>query len=324
LSAALGFLRPAPAAPAAWTPPAGPRSFLGRAPAALLRSGLLSEEAGLAARFQAGKPFKHVVIDGLLDPAFCGRLIEEFPPYDEKTFRNEHGHPGKAVHQNVRELGPAYRTLDGLGRSPEFLSFVAKVTGISDLLHDPEYMGGGTHENLEEMELDPHVDFTVHKNSGLYRRINLLLYLNPEWDEAWGGGLELHVNPWLPARENPITTISPAFNRCVLFETSDRSWHGFRPIRLPRNKKGLSRRSFAFYLYTREKPGGFPAIPHDLTVFVDRPLPPEFRPGRRLTEEDVRLLKHLIVRRDWKLRYLYDRAIALYNDWRSSEARNKI
>ena len=309
-----------PRRPAAPTKPSAPRSFEAREPATLLRSGLRREETLLAERFQKAQPFKHVVIEGLLDPEFCAQLVEDFPPYDEDAFRNEHGHLGKAVHENVRELGSAYRKMDELARSPEFLRTVSAITGIPDLIHDPDYMGGGTHENLEEMELDPHVDFTVHKKTGLFRRVNILLYLNPEWDEAWGGGLEIHLNPWLPAHENRIQTIAPAFNRCVMFEASDYSWHGFRPIRLPKGKKHLTRRSFALYLYTRDKPKGFLAIPHDLTVFVDRPLPPEIRAGRRLTEEDVRKIKHLIVRRDWKLKYLYDRAIALYNECRQNKS----
>ena len=317
LSGALS--RPAVPSPAAPEPAAAP-AFEGRAPAALLRPEVLRAEAAIAERFRTAKPFKHAVIDGFLDPDFCRALVAEYPPYDPEKFRNEHGHLGKAYHQNVRELGPSYRRLDDLGKSPEFLRFVSGVTGIPDLLHDPGYEGGGTHENLEDMELDPHVDFTVHKTTGLYRRVNLLLYLNSEWDEAWGGSLELHVDPWQSGDKNPIKLVAPAFNRCVLFETSDHSWHGFQRIRLPEDKKGTTRRSFAFYLYTRDLPSGFPKIPGDLTVFVDRPLPPEFRPGRRLTEADVDLLKHLIVRRDWKLRNLYERAIALYNEWDSSQA----
>jgi hypothetical protein len=310
--------RPAPAVetPAA---PAAPVSFEDRDPVSLLHPDVVREQTALAGRFQAGVPFKHVVIDGLLDPEFCRALTAEFPPYEAAAFRNENGDLGKAHHENVSQLGPSYRKLDQLVQTPEFLRLVSAITGIPDLLYDPEYIGGGAHENLEEMELDPHVDFTIHRTSGRYRRVNLLLYLNPTWEESWGGGLELHVNPWLPPSENTIRTVSPVFNRCILFETSEHSWHGFRSIRLPRDRKGLTRRSFAVYLYTRDKPRGFASIPGDLTVFVDRPLPATFRPGLTLSDEDVRVLGHLIVRRDWKLRYLYDRAIALYNDWQASQ-----
>jgi Rps23 Pro-64 3,4-dihydroxylase Tpa1-like proline 4-hydroxylase len=306
----------APAGPA----PAG-SSFEAREPLSLLAPAALAGLESLARNFQTAKPFKHAVVDGLLDPEFCRALAAEFPPYETARFRNTNGDPGKAEHPDMSKLGASYRKLDELFRSPEFLRFAGAVTGIPDLLYDPDYVGGGAHENLEDMELDPHVDFTVRPGNGLYRRVNLLLYLNAEWDESWGGGLELHVNPWLPDDKNPIVTISPVFNRCILFETSDHSWHGFRAIRLPPDRKGLTRRSFALYLYTRVKPRDFAIIPADLTVFVDRPLPPEFRSGRTLSEQDARVLRSAVVRRDWKLRHLYDRALTLYHEWRVSEER---
>lgn len=296
--------RPAPA------PPASPSR-------AEIPPPLKARRRELAAEFQAARPFKHLVIDGFFHPAFCERLCAEFPPYDDARFRNEHNHRGKAHHERIAKLGPAFAELDAFFRSKDFLGFVSELTGIPDLLFDPEYFGGGTHENLEDMELDPHVDFTLHPN-GLYRRVNLLFYLNREWDDAWGGALELHVNPWRPSEQSRPKLVSPSFNRMVIFETSDRSWHGFQRIRLPAGRECVSRKSVALYLYTREDPRGILAIPPDLTVFVDRPLPAHLRPGHTLTDEDMRALGHLIRRRDWKLEYLYGRAIGLFNQWREA------
>lgn len=272
----------------------------------------LARPAELAALFQIARPFKHVVIDGFLDPVFCRQLVDEFPAYDPARFRNAHGHAGKARHEDVKGLGPAYERLDSLVSSGTFRGFIGSLTGIPGLLHDPSYLGAGAHENLDDMELDPHVDFTLHPKSGLYRRVNLLLYLNPEWDDAWGGSLELHEDPWRPAGADRVKRIAPLFNRCVIFETGDSSWHGFEALRLPAGGP-VSRRSFALYLYAEEKPAAVPAIPYGLTVFVDRPLPARFSPGLTLTEDDVRLLNRLIVRRDWKLRHAYRTAIQFFN-----------
>jgi len=262
----------------------------------------------LAARFHAAEPFPHVVIDGFLEPALCRQLVETFPAYDGERFRNDWGELGKAWREDVSRLGPAWAELDRGLRSPEFLGLLSRISGIPHLLFDPAYFGGGTHENLHDMELDPHVDFNLHPQSQLHRRLNLLLYLNDEWDEAWGGALELHTNPWRPPHENHITTIPPLANRCVIFETSDRSWHGFRRIALPEDRRHLSRRSFAMYLYTRERPA-LPLIPHDVTIYTDRPLPDRIHAGYTLTESDVAELGALVSRRDRKLEYLYGRAI---------------
>lgn len=283
----------------------------------ILNAAVIRSRQKLSQEFLRARPFPHLVIDSFLEPSFCRSLVEQFPAYDDARFRNEHGHRGKAHHENVRALGPSFRTLDDCIQSRDFLDFISVVTGIPKLIADPDYYGGGAHENLEDMELDPHVDFTLHPKTGLYRRINLLLYLNLQWELSWGGGLELHVNPWLPPKSNPIVTISPLFNRCVLFETSDHSWHGFETIRLPPGRQAMSRRSFALYLYSKEPGANAPVIPADLTVFVDRPLPERFRAGYALTAQDEALLQRLIIRRDWKLKYLYDRAIALFNQLRA-------
>jgi len=265
-----------------------------------------ADEHGRA--FRAAAPFPHVVIDGFLEPDLCRRLVETFPSYDSERFRNEWGEQGKGTREDVAALGGAWAELDRGLRSREFIALLERISGIPRLLFDPAYFGGGTHENLHDMELDPHVDFNLHPETQLHRRLNLLLYLNEEWQDAWGGSLELHTNPWLPPSENHVTTICPMLNRCVVFETSDRSWHGFRRIVLPPELRALSRRSFAMYLYTHERPM-LPLIPHDITIYTDRPLPERLQAGHTLTEADVAELGALVSRRDRKLEYLYGRAI---------------
>ena len=233
--------------------------------------------------------------------------MAEFPAFDREHARNEMGEAGgKAVFQNLRELGPAYARLDALLRSREFLAFVGRITGIPDLIYDPKYVGGGTHENLDGQELDPHVDFNYHPNTQLHRRLNLIIFLNPEWQAVWGGALEFHVNPWLPPEEDSVQTIAPIANRCVIFETTENSWHGFKRIQLPDDKRQLSRRSIAVYYYTKSRPANELA-PNHSTVYVPRPLPAQIRAGHTLSEQDVAELRQVLARRDGQIRFLYDR-----------------
>lgn len=91
--------------------------------------------------------------------------------------------------------------------------------------------GGGIHDNLHGQELDPHVDFNYDEAIQLHRRLNLIVYLNKEWSSEWGGALEIHSNPRKPF-ENRVWSYDPLFNRCVMFETNGRSWHGFPQIDL--------------------------------------------------------------------------------------------
>jgi hypothetical protein len=239
----------------------------------ILQAHVLAEVSDLARRFQSAEPFPHVVIDDFLREDVVDTLLAQFPPFERGNSTNEAGLPGlKSTFERVAELGAGFTRVDRLVQAPEFLSFLGRLTGIEGLLYDPAYVGGGTHENRPGQALDPHVDFNYHPATGWHRRLNLLLYLNREWREEWGGCLELHRDAWNPDAAE-VRTILPLRNRCVIFETSERSWHGFLPITPPVGRTGLTRRSLALYFYTRERPPEQTAPAH-ATVYVERPLPP--------------------------------------------------
>jgi hypothetical protein len=135
----------------------------------------------------------------------------------------------------------------------------------------------------------------------------MLIYLNPEWKEEWGGSIEFHLDPWDHNR-NEVKSALPIMNRCVIFETSERSWHGFKRIQIPDNKRRLSRKSIAVYFYTKERPAD-EVFPEHGTFYVSRHVPEHIRAGYTLTEEDVEVLKGLLVRRDSWIKFLYEREL---------------
>jgi len=258
------------------------------------------EAAGeLAESFLSAEPFPHFSFDGLLDAHFLKRLQEEFPPFAEKNALTDYGEPGgKAVCSEMAKIGPAYRELDALFRSRGFLDWMSRATAMPDLLYDPDYYGGGTHENLSGESLDSHVDFNIHPRLRWHRRLNLILFLNDEWEADWGGSLRLQKNPWAPSAADPIVEIVPRANRCALFETSERSWHGFERIRIPEDRPGLTRRTVAVYFYTKQRPFE-EIVPEHGTYYAPAPLP------ERLSGDDE--LRALIEARDRRLRYHWER-----------------
>jgi len=124
------------------------------------------------------------------------------------------------------------------------LQFLEKLTGIDGVIPDPYYQGGGLHQIEPGGRLSIHTDFAALPNLRIERRLNLILYLNKDWEEAYGGHLEL----WQPDMSECVHKVLPVFNRCVVFTISDDSWHG-HPTLLA-CPQGMTRRSLATYYYT--------------------------------------------------------------------------
>jgi hypothetical protein len=259
--------------------------------------------------FQGSQPFPHIIIDNFLEPAFASKLLAEFPAFDEGRAIADNGRiGGKSTKPNMRELAPSFQALDVLFSSKEFLSWMSRVTGIPDLLYDADYFGGGTHENLNGQDMSVHVDFNYHPTQGWHRRLNALIYLNPTWEENWGGQLELWKNPWDPPSKNNIVRINPIFNRLVIFPTTEDSWHGFEAVKVPpsRLQEVKSRRSIAIYLYSKERPAAETSAMHT-TVYYERPLPESIRPEKVISRADWDEMKRLTARRDDLLKLVYAR-----------------
>ncbi|HSN18931.1 MAG TPA: 2OG-Fe(II) oxygenase [Gammaproteobacteria bacterium] len=268
----------------------------------LISAPVLADADRIREQFVTARPFRHACIEDFLEPAWAEILLEEFPAFDPAKAVDEFGRIGrKAVRTDLREISDRYREFFDYISSPPFLQAMSAMTGIPDLRFDAQMYGGGTHENLEGQALDAHVDFNYDQARKLHRRINLLVYLNKEWHEEWGGAIQLHSDPrdW---EHDEIRTFNSTFNRCVVFETNEHSWHGFRQIRLPADKRGLTRKCISIYLYTEERPRD-EIVPVHGTFYVQRPLPERFQAGRTLDSTDCQELPQLFKERNGWIEY---------------------
>ena len=221
----------------------------------------------LRREFASAAPFPFVKMDDFLEPAFAREVAAAYPSFDTalaqgKTFKAVNERKKIQVTDATLFPGPVAR-LNKLLASPEFLSDLSYLTGIPNLLADEQLTGGGMHLTGPGGRLDVHVDFNFIPDRALHRRLNLLLYLNSAWEEAWGG----HIQLWDKDVKKCQQAFVPKFNRCVIFETSDISFHGVVPVS---PSAPSPRISFATYYYTHEAPANWDGKVHS-TVFRARP-----------------------------------------------------
>lgn len=201
----------------------------------------------LSSLYRAAVPFPHAVFDDFLDPAPLKEALAAFPDAADPKWRHYVHYNSKKLAQTKRELIPpaALRVIDELN-SPRFLSFLSRLTGIEGLEPDPSLEGGGLHQIVRGGFLNIHADFTSHPHRKDWaRRVNVLVYLNEDWKEEYGGHLQL----WDQQAKSCVGKVLPVFNRCLVFSTDPTSFHGHpEPLTCP---EGRSRKSIALYYFTK-------------------------------------------------------------------------
>lgn len=276
----------------------------------MIRDDILARASEFRDRFRTARPFRHVCIDGFLETPVADQALADFPGFDSEAARNEFGEVGrKAVNTDLPSISPFYARLSKYLVSQDFMDAMSALTGIEGLKPDVTQFGGGTHENLNGQSLDPHVDFNYDSATGRHRRLNLLVYLNREWDEAWGGNIALHSNPRDPENDERVA-YTPDFNRAVLFETNEHSWHGFDRIAIPEGATTRSRKCLSIYLYTDTRPEDEIAPPHG-TFYVPPPLPDTVRAGHTLTDADMVEVRDRMTRWSHWLEFYQNRELEL-------------
>ncbi|HEY4335967.1 MAG TPA: 2OG-Fe(II) oxygenase [Puia sp.] len=203
----------------------------------------------LAKRYQAAKPYSHIVLENFLNPAILDECIKEFNRLNETDgwINYKHYNEDKRGLNKLDLLPDSIKGTINELNSPEFLQWLSKITGIPGLKKDEDLEGGGIHQSTRGGFLNIHADFTVHPHHRNWqRRVNVLVYLNRDWKEEWGGKLEL----WDKKMKACEESVLPVYNRCVIFNTDADSYHGHPlPMECP---EGEFRRSIALYYYTEE------------------------------------------------------------------------
>ena len=216
-----------------------------------------------AERFRNAQPFPHIYLDNVFPQKILHGVSREFPeikPTDALHLSSNKGcmTTGERFKCSLENSGgregsrlmstPYARSLYSLLLSPDFVYFLEALTGIQGIISDNSFTGSGFDQTLPGGGLAVHTDFHFNGALKLTRRVNVFIYLNPEWKESYGGHLELWSTTnesrgtYLPRPKELRKSIAPLWNRMLIFTTGDHTFHGHP---MPLNTTSRNRRSIA-------------------------------------------------------------------------------
>ena len=216
--------------------------------------------------YQSKKPFRYVMFENFFFQDKADLIYNNYPTievdkWDGKTYLDQKNKFQKTEFDKNSVMDKVFHELN----SPEFLKWLQDVSEMEDeLLGDADLFGGGLHQSITGAFLNVHVDYNIHPKTKFHRRLNVLVYMNKDWKEEYEGNLEL----WDLSQGNKtlLGKYAPTFNRCVIFETNEISYHGHpKPLNTP---EGINRKSIATYYYTKSRPEHEIASDHN-TIYIN-------------------------------------------------------
>ena len=220
----------------------------------------------IKSEYQSKQPFRYIMFDGFFHPDKAEEIYSAYPAIEYGTWNGITYIDQKHKFQQTQfEAGSIMDRVFKELNSTEFTQWLQELTDFEDtILADEELFGGGLHQSINGAFLNVHVDYNKHPTTKFHRRLNVLVYMNKEWKDEYEGHLEL----WdlSQGKKDRIGKYAPLFNRCVIFETNEISFHGHpKPLNTP---QGVNRKSIATYYYTQSRPENEIAEEHN-TIYIN-------------------------------------------------------
>ncbi|HCD47606.1 2OG-Fe(II) oxygenase [Schleiferiaceae bacterium] len=210
--------------------------------------------------YESAKPCKYLVMENFFTEEIANDLFAHFPSIDDLNVKRKSLNEDKSEDYHFDRWHPSFSKAREAVASKEWSDQLSRITSIEGLHTTTDALGSGVHQGKNGSYVDIHIDVNMNSKLGLWRRINLLVYLNKNWKPEYGGALEL----WNKEMTECVTQVPPTFNTAVIFYTDDNSPHGYKKINIP---EGESRKSFYTYFYTKPEKG----VSYRDSKFVSRP-----------------------------------------------------
>lgn len=227
---------------------------------------LIAHKSQIKADYQSKKPFRYTQFENFFLPEKAELIYQNYPQvgnesWNGTTYIDQKNKFTKDKFEDGSLLDKVFKELN----SEQFLLLLNDITEIEEeLLGDPELFGGGLHQSINGAFLNVHVDYNIHPSTKFHRRLNTIIYMNKDWKEEYEGHIELW--DFSDGKKVLLDKVAPVFNRMVIFETNEISFHGHpKPLNTP---KGINRKSLATYYYTKTRPAHEIAQDHN-TIYVN-------------------------------------------------------
>ena len=194
--------------------------------------------------FKSAQPMPMTVIDNFLPEEIALGMYDEINSIDEHQWREFTRNGSHQLELNKLNLTPLAHEVTGYLHSASAMSKLSAMTGIPGLIPDPYLIGAGYSKSYRGDVLKVHTDFNWNETLKLHRAASMIIYLTPDWQAEWNGGLDFYDHE----RVNVVTHVDCLFNRCLIWEYHKFGWHGHTsPLMCPANKP---RTTFRLFFYT--------------------------------------------------------------------------
>lgn len=235
--------------------------------------------ARLKEEFNQNPKHRVMVLEDFLKPELADSLFEHFPTEDQMRRHYKGLNEQKSEGSSFELYHPDFESVRQSLMDKAWCSVLDEITGFKGLSLPDDFRGSGVHQGFNGSFLDIHVDFNIHPVHNLHRRLNLLIYINKHWKEAYGG----HVELWDEEVKTCLNKYAPNFNRCVIFETTEISYHGYDKISVP---EGESRKSMFCYYYTPIADRS--QVKYHDTIFKPRPTDTASKKTKTFLKENLK------------------------------------
>ena len=203
---------------------------------------------------------RHIMLDDFFTKETAELLYQNFPPFESLNVIRKSLNENKREDYNFEQWHPIFQQVRETLASKEFGEIMSRITGIDGLFTNFDSLGQGVHQGAKNSYLDVHIDVNVNVEKKIWRRVNLLIYLNKYWKPEYGGDIEL----WDTQMKNCVVKYPPFMNKALIFVTDKNSPHGYSKINVP---EGESRKSYYAYFYTPLEDG----VDYEDSRFLSRP-----------------------------------------------------